>query len=140
MHRLVVVGDAGNDEEMLTGNCMAVVVGNYSAELEKLRAMAASEMTGTAVQRGSAKLQVLSGVFAGRELELKKAITTIGRPGVQVAAITRRSDGYNIVTVDTGARGIRPRVNGETLGAQARRLNDNDVIEVAGVKMGFFLD
>ena len=38
-----------------------------------------------------AKLQVLSGAFAGRELELTKALTTLGRPGVQVAAITRRS-------------------------------------------------
>src|SRR6478672_5282717 len=47
-----------------------------------------------------AKLQVLSGAFAGRELELNKALTTLGRPGVQVAAITRRSDGYFIVHVD----------------------------------------
>ena len=38
-----------------------------------------------------AKLQVLSGAFAGRELELTKALTTLGRPGVQVAAITRRA-------------------------------------------------
>src|SRR5262245_48069352 len=38
-----------------------------------------------------AKLQVLSGAFAGRELELNKALTTLGRPGVQVAAITRRA-------------------------------------------------
>jgi pSer/pThr/pTyr-binding forkhead associated (FHA) protein len=33
-----------------------------------------------------ARLQVLSGAFAGRELELTKALTTLGRPGVQVAA------------------------------------------------------
>ena len=117
-----------------------MVIAPGAHELEKLRAMAATETTGTAVQHGYAKLQVLSGIFAGRELELKKAITTVGRPGVQVAAITRRSEGYNIVTVDVGTRGVRPRVNGEALGAQARRLNDNDVIEVAGVKMGFFLD
>ncbi|HXR51135.1 MAG TPA: FHA domain-containing protein, partial [Steroidobacteraceae bacterium] len=41
-----------------------------------------------------ARLQVLSGAFAGRELELSKALTTLGRPGIQVAAITRRSDGF----------------------------------------------
>jgi len=117
-----------------------MVIAPGAPDLEKFRAMAASESTGTSVQRGSAKLQVLSGVFAGRELELKKAITTIGRPGVQVAAITRRSDGYNIVTVDSGASGARPRVNGESLGSGARRLNDNDVLEIAGVKMSFFLD
>jgi len=86
-----------------------------------------------------AKLQVLSGAFAGRELELNKALTTLGRPGVQVAAITRRSEGYFIVHVDSGKSEDFPLVNGSPIGAQATRLNDNDVIQLAGVKMGFFV-
>jgi hypothetical protein len=86
----------------------------------------------------SAKLQVLSGAFAGRELELNKALTTLGRPGVQVAAITRRAEGYFIVHVDSGKSGEYPLVNGNAIGAQAQRLADNDVIQLAGVKMGFF--
>jgi len=85
-----------------------------------------------------AKLQVLSGAFAGRELELTKALTTLGRPGVQVAAITRRAEGYYIVHVESGKDGDFPLVNGKPIGAQARRLNDNDVVQLAGVKMGFF--
>ncbi|MEM6640132.1 MAG: FHA domain-containing protein [Pseudomonadota bacterium] len=85
-----------------------------------------------------AKLQVLSGAFAGKELALTKALTTLGRPGVQVAAITRRAEGYHIVHVDSGKPGHYPQVNGQPIGPQARRLNDNDVIELAGVKMGFF--
>lgn len=85
-----------------------------------------------------AKLQVLSGAFAGRELELNKALTTLGRPGVQVAAITRRADGYFIVHVDSGKPGDYPSVNGTAIGEQARKLADNDVILLAGVKMGFF--
>ena len=76
-----------------------------------------------------AKLQVLSGAFAGRELE---------RPGVQVAAITRRAEGYFIVHVDSGKENDYPQVNGVPIGPQARRLNDNDVVQLAGVKMGFF--
>jgi len=86
-----------------------------------------------------AKLQVLSGSFAGRELELTKALTTLGRPGVQVAAITRRAEGYFIVHVESGEEGDYPLVNGQPTGAQARKLNDNDVVQLAGVKMGFFL-
>jgi pSer/pThr/pTyr-binding forkhead associated (FHA) protein len=85
-----------------------------------------------------AKLQVLSGAFAGRELELTKALTTLGRPGVQVAAITRRSEGYFIVHVDAEGEDNYPLVNGAKIGAQARKLADNDVIQLAGVKMGFF--
>ena len=85
-----------------------------------------------------AKLQVLSGAFAGRELELTKALTTLGRPGVQVAAITRRAEGYYIVHVESGKEGDFPLVNGQPIGAQARKLEDNDVVQLAGVKMGFF--
>ena len=90
----------------------------------------------TAVKK--ARLQVLSGAFAGRELELNKALTTLGRPGVQVAAITRRAEGYYIVHVDSGKDGDFPLVNGVPISAQATKLGDNDVIQLAGVKMGFF--
>ena len=86
-----------------------------------------------------AKLQVLSGSFAGRELALTKALTTLGRPGVQVAAISRRYEGYFIVNVESEPNDY-PLVNGASIGPQARRLEDNDVIQLAGVKMGFFLD
>jgi predicted component of type VI protein secretion system len=85
-----------------------------------------------------AKLQVLSGAFAGRDLELTKALTTLGRPGVQVAAITRRAEGYFVVHVESGEEGDYPLVNGQPIGAQARKLADNDVLQLAGVKMGFF--
>jgi pSer/pThr/pTyr-binding forkhead associated (FHA) protein len=85
-----------------------------------------------------AKLQVLSGQFAGRELELVKTLTTLGRPGVQVAAITRRADGFYIVHVESGKEGDYPLVNGSAIGQQARKLRDNDVVQLAGVKMGFF--
>lgn len=87
-----------------------------------------------------ARLQVLTGQFAGRELELVKALTTLGRAGGQVAAITRRSDGYYIVQVSGSPDGAGPTVNGRGLSGQARRLEDSDVIELAGVKMGFFTD
>src|SRR5690242_10105825 len=87
-----------------------------------------------------AKLQVLSGAFAGRELEITKALTTLGRPGVQVAAITRRGEGYYIVHVDSGKPDDFPLVNGTPIGSQATKLSDNDVIQLAGVKMGFFFN
>jgi pSer/pThr/pTyr-binding forkhead associated (FHA) protein len=86
-----------------------------------------------------AKLQVLSGSFAGRELELTKALTTLGRPGVQVAAITRRAEGYYIVHVESGKEGDYPLVNSQPIGPKAKKLTDKDVVQLAGVKMGFFL-
>lgn len=80
------------------------------------------------------KIQVLNGPGAGKELELRKALITLGRPKVQVAVITRRSHGYYITHVE----GDYPVINGQSIGAQAYALQEHDVIELAGVKMEFF--
>lgn len=83
-----------------------------------------------------AALQVLNGGNAGKELELTKSLTTLGKPGVQVAVIARRPHGYFITHVE----GTNfPSVNGTLLDAQAHALADHDIIEIAGVKMEFFL-
>jgi pSer/pThr/pTyr-binding forkhead associated (FHA) protein len=81
-------------------------------------------------------IQVLNGANAGRELELTKTLTTLGKPGRQVAVIARRPQGYFITHVE-GAK--FPAVNGQALDAQARLLKDHDVIEIGGIKMEFFL-
>jgi len=82
-----------------------------------------------------AAIQVLSGAAAGRTLDLTKNLTTVGKPGLQVAVITKRPNGYFITHVE-GA--TYPTLNGASLGAQAHPLNDHDLIEIAGVKMEFF--
>lgn len=83
-----------------------------------------------------AAIQLLNGPNAGKELALTKTLTTLGKPGTQVAVIARRPNGYFITHVE----GVQfPVVNGETLDAQARPLGDHDVIEIAGIKMEFFL-
>jgi hypothetical protein len=83
-----------------------------------------------------AAIQILTGPSAGRELELSKSLTTVGKPGVQVAVITRRPQGYYVTHVEGSSF---PILNGKSLDAQARPLNDHDIIELAGVKMEFFL-
>jgi pSer/pThr/pTyr-binding forkhead associated (FHA) protein len=85
-----------------------------------------------------AALEVLGGSNAGKELRLTKALTTVGKPGVQVAAITRRPTGYFLISV-AGGRGKnrQPMVNDQPIGASAHKLRPNDVIEVAGVQMKF---
>ncbi len=82
-----------------------------------------------------AAIQILSGANAGKEMELIKALTTLGKPGVQVAVITKRPQGYFITHVE-GAN--FPIVNGKLLDVQAHPLGDHDIVELAGVKMEFF--
>lgn len=81
-------------------------------------------------------IQILSGSNAGKALELVKPLTTLGKPGVQVAVLTRRPQGYYITHVE-GAN--QPSVNGQSIGTAPHALKDHDVIELAGVKMEFFV-
>lgn len=83
-----------------------------------------------------AAVQILTGPSAGKELDLVKNLTTLGKPGLQVAVITRRPQGYFITHVE-GAK--FPVINGKMIDAQAQPLQDHDVIELAGVKMEFFV-
>ena len=90
----------------------------------------------SAATQGGGTIQILSGPNAGKELSLAKPLTTLGKPGVQVAVIAKRPQGYFITHVE-GAN--FPVVNGKTLDSQARQLSDHDIIELASVKMEFFL-
>jgi pSer/pThr/pTyr-binding forkhead associated (FHA) protein len=82
-----------------------------------------------------AAIQILTGPSTGRELEIHKSLTTLGKPGHQVAVIAKRPHGYFITHVEGGQN---PVINGEAIGTHPRQLNDHDIIELAGVKMEFF--
>jgi pSer/pThr/pTyr-binding forkhead associated (FHA) protein len=84
------------------------------------------------IAQGSIK--VLTGANAGKQLALIKPITTIGRPGGQVAVITQQPDGYLLTHVEGDAR---PLLNGVALGDEPEPLADGDVIDIAGTRMGF---
>lgn len=85
---------------------------------------------------GKAAIKVISGAAAGREVTLVKVVTTIGKPGVAVASITRRPHGYAVAVVE----GVnRPTLNDQALGDEPEMLKDGDVLELAGTKMQFVL-
>ncbi|MFT5665424.1 MAG: pSer/pThr/pTyr-binding forkhead associated (FHA) protein [Gammaproteobacteria bacterium] len=110
--------------------------------MQKISAAIASEAASTASSSFANKeacLQLLSGANAGKELVLTKALTTIGQPGVQVAAITRRPQGFFLIHVDGGPNNSVPKVAGNPIGSSAHELRSHDIIEVAGVKMEFYL-
>jgi pSer/pThr/pTyr-binding forkhead associated (FHA) protein len=82
----------------------------------------------------NASIKVISGVATGREVALVKVVTTIGKPGIAIAAITKRTYGFVIAHVEGVSR---PTINGVVLGDEAVTLSDGDVIELAGTKMQF---
>lgn len=81
-----------------------------------------------------ASIRVVSGTAAGREVSLTKVVTTIGKPGVAVAAITRRPHGYVVALVE-GAN--KATLNSQPLNQEAQTLNHGDMLELAGTKMQF---
>ncbi len=119
--------------DLPTGTASPGALGSTAAPVADASSTASAAAPGEA---GEGVLQVLNGSNAGKELALTKSLTTIGKPGVQVAVITRRPHGFFLTHVEGASF---PSVNGKTLDAQAHRLNDQDVIQIAGVKMSFFL-
>jgi pSer/pThr/pTyr-binding forkhead associated (FHA) protein len=95
-----------------------------------------ASLTGTMPQVPStpASIKVLNGAAAGREVTLTKVVTTVGKPGVQVASITKRPGGYVLAHVE-GA--LRPTVNGSPVTSETVQLKNGDVVELAGTQMQF---
>jgi predicted component of type VI protein secretion system len=83
-----------------------------------------------------AGLQILSGVGAGKEMDLDRTLTTLGKPGIQVAVITRHREGYTLTHVE-GTQ--TPLLNGIAVSGQPYVLEDHDIIEIAGIKLEFYL-
>jgi hypothetical protein len=79
-------------------------------------------------------IRVLNGVHFGKEITLTKTLTTVGRPGEQVAAITWEAEGYFITHVEGD---VQPTVNGESIGAESRQLAYGDVVSMSGTTLAF---
>lgn len=141
-HRLRYEGEpATTDDEDDFEKTMILKPGQFGAafdaQVDQAAGSAAAAPPAPTVKPSLAKLQVANGPNKGKELELVKALTTIGRPGIQVAAITRRADGYYIVQVGGSGGGKHPQVNGEDLSSKARKLKHLDKIELVGTTMTF---
>ena len=120
------------------GSASAAVAAAQAAEkaVESAAPAAAAPPPGGGMPLG--RLTVLNGPIAGKELELTKALITLGKPGTQVAVISRRPQGYFLTHIESDGDGKRyPVVNGEAIGAKAYQLKDSDLIELAGIKMEF---
>ncbi len=116
------------------GSASAAVAAAQAAEkaVESAAPAAAAPPAGGGMPLG--RLTVLNGPIAGKELELTKALITLGKPGTQVAVISRRPQGYFLTHIEGNNF---PLVNSEQIGAKAYQLKDSDLIELAGIKMEF---
>ena len=151
-HELKYVNDAAtsDDDEDEFEKTMIIKPGSASAAVAAAKAAekAGAGVNSVAPRPGGVpgatasmplgRLTVLNGPIAGKELELTKALITLGKPGTQVAVISRRPQGYFLTHIESDGDGKRyPTVNGEPIGPKAYQLKDSDLIELAGIKMEF---
>ena len=111
---------------------MLVKPGMVSPSMVAPRAAAAA--TPQAAVPLSAVIRVMSGAAAGREVALLKVVTTIGKPGVAVASITKRHQGHVLAHVEGPDR---PLLNGTLMGEAPVSLKHGDRITLAGTEMQF---
>jgi FHA domain len=86
------------------------------------------------ISASNASIKVMSGAAAGRVVALVKVVTTIGKPGVAVAAITKRPQGFVLAHIEGTDR---PTLNGAAIGSEAVTLKNGDLLELAGTQMQF---
>jgi len=116
---------------MKAGSVPPLVSPNASAPAP---AASASAGGGTDLSGVKGAIKVLSGAAAGREVPLVKVVTTIGKPGVAVAAITKRPHGFVVAHVEGSNK---PTLNGTSIGAEPVNLKNGDLLELAGTQMQF---
>jgi pSer/pThr/pTyr-binding forkhead associated (FHA) protein len=151
-HELKYVNENATSDDDEFEKTMIIKPGSASAAVAAAKAAeqagaAAAEPAPAAAAAGGAgassgmplgRLTVLNGPIAGKELELTKAMVTLGTPGTQVAVISRRPQGYFLTHIESDRDGTRyPLVNGESIGPKAYQLKNSDLIELAGIKMEF---
>lgn len=84
---------------------------------------------------GAGFVRLVAGPGSGREAQLARPVTTLGKPGIQTAVISRRSGGYFLTYVEGTSY---PQVNGVEVGATPYPLNDHDILDIAGTRLEFF--
>jgi pSer/pThr/pTyr-binding forkhead associated (FHA) protein len=133
-YKIKFVGDHAADNFDKTMVVSKPLTGAAPAASYGYAAPAASPDTHHAAPVQPASIRVLSGAAAGREVPLTKVVTTIGKPGVAVAAITKRQAGFVVHHVEGGGS---PTLNGAPISADPLPLKNGDVIELAGTQMQF---
>ena len=129
-----------NEDVVSIGEHMLKFLIGGSGPLSATQSVKSVKSVKPAVDAGHGILKVLSGANSGSVIHLEEGLTTIGEPGVQVAAISRRPQGHFIIHVDGGKDKDRvPLVNGEPTGFKSRKLEKGDRIEVAGVQLEYDL-
>ena len=128
------VGADGFEKTMMVKSGPGGMAGPQAAPQPSVPGVLAPRAPAVASSLSQASIKVLSGAASGREVPLTKVVTTIGKPGVAVAAITKRQHGFVVHHVEGAGN---PSLNGAPIGTDPVSLKNGDLIELAGTQMQF---
>lgn len=86
-----------------------------------------------------AVIEIKNGAKSGQILPIDKPVTTLGRPGIQIAAIMRKPDGYFLMHIESDDSVERPTLNRDAIGDEPVMLHSGDELNVAGIDVEFML-
>jgi len=135
-YKIKFVNEASNDgfEKTMMVRPSAMAATPAMVQPSPSHAAASTPVPTAAPSMQAASIKVLSGAASGREVPLTKVVTTIGKPGVAVAAITKRHHGFVVHHVEGAGN---PSLNGVPIGVEPVSLKNGDLIELAGTQMQF---
>ena len=145
--RLIKKQALSDGDEIIIGKYKLVF---YSAEASASPAVSpllhtntddtANESTDEALDNhNSAIIEVKNGAKAGQILPIQKPVTTLGRPGIQIAAIMKKPEGYFFMHIESEDENNRPRHNQSEIGEEPVMLKSGDNLTVAGINVEFML-
>lgn len=86
-----------------------------------------------------AVIEIKNGAKSGQVLPIDKPVTTLGRPGIQIAAIMKKPEGYFLMHIESENTDDRPKLNNNMIGDDPVMLNSGDSLKVAGIDVEFML-
>lgn len=100
---------------------------------------ASSNGNAASVAQGGAVIEIQNGAKSGQVLPIDKPVTTLGRPGIQIAAIMRKPDGYFLMHIESDDSVEMPTLNRDSIGDDPVLLHSGDRLNVAGIDVEFML-
>lgn len=90
-----------------------------------------------AVSTSTAVIEIRNGAKSGQVLPIDKPVTTLGRPGIQIAAIMKKPEGYFLMHIESDENVEPPQLNNHSIGDEPVLLNSGDALNVAGIDVQF---
>lgn len=85
----------------------------------------------------SAVIEIKNGAKSGQVLPIDKPVTTLGRPGIQIAAIMKKPEGYFLMHIESDENIGPPKLNKSSIGDEPVLLKSGDALNVAGIDVQF---